>query len=345
MGGGVIGHREFLMARAIDPKQSLESIVNRDCKVIIENDLVDDYMQARDIYAESKLEYLPVISKGGDIIDILSKRRVFYKKYFEEGTLPRMHYAVCIMAAARMAQERGLQSISILEFGVAEGNGLLDAQFHAREIGRILGIEIEVYGFDLGDGLPKSEENIDDMVHIFVEGAYKMDYSNLRERLLENTSLILGDIKETLPQFIDKYSPAVIGAVFIDVDYYSSTKHILEWLADYPDKKMFLPRIPMYFDDISDLYEGIGEAKAIREFNLKNENRMGIFPENNTDNLDWLDIIYGVKSEWIRYGNDYGHSRVKLCHRFLDKDYDTCYNPPSKEEAKILRSLLDTHEL
>ena len=42
MGGGVIGHREFLMARAIDPKQSLESIVNRDCKVIIENDLVDD---------------------------------------------------------------------------------------------------------------------------------------------------------------------------------------------------------------------------------------------------------------------------------------------------------------
>ena len=82
MGGRVIGHREFLMARAIDPKQSLESIVNRDCKVIIENDLVDDYMQARDIYAESKLEYLPVISKGGDIIDILSKRRVFYKKIF-----------------------------------------------------------------------------------------------------------------------------------------------------------------------------------------------------------------------------------------------------------------------
>ena len=70
------------------------------------------------------------------------------------GCVPRPHYAHCVLGAADLARRLGIPRISVLEFGVAGGKGLLCLESHAREATRATGVAIEVYGFDTGSGLP-----------------------------------------------------------------------------------------------------------------------------------------------------------------------------------------------
>jgi hypothetical protein len=49
----------------------------------------------------------------------------------------------------------GHERISVIEYGVAGGNGLRMLEEHAKKIESILGVKIEVYGFDTGKGLPQ----------------------------------------------------------------------------------------------------------------------------------------------------------------------------------------------
>jgi hypothetical protein len=49
---------------------------------------------------------------------------------------------------------------------VAEGNGLLDAEMHIAEIAKIFPLNIELYGFDTGTGLPPGED-YRDLLHYF----------------------------------------------------------------------------------------------------------------------------------------------------------------------------------
>src|SRR3989442_47546 len=45
----------------------------------------------------------------------------------------------------------GYTRISVLEFGVAGGRGLLNLEYHAQPVESLLSIEIDVYGFDAGE--------------------------------------------------------------------------------------------------------------------------------------------------------------------------------------------------
>ena len=318
---GVVGNTEYEYAKkmmAADEK--IETLCNKHCKVIDCESDIDVYMAARNIYADYNLKYIPVINKHHDIIDLFSPERAFYKNYFTEGKLERMHYAVCIWAAAQEAKRLGHDAVSVIEFGVAGGNGLLEAQMHAREISRLLGIHIEVYGFDIGTGLPVIENAVENMGNIFKSGLFKMDQELLSMQLEDRTHLVLGNIEDTIRDFMEKYNAPVVGALFVDVDLYSSTKPILSWLEQKDE--YFLPRVFMYFDDISALQEGMGEEKAIIEFNQTNNGRIRISPERVSDNIDWIGNGYLVKTSWLYDGKyAYAKARLKICHRYEHKDY------------------------
>lgn len=261
------------------------------------------YEQARNIYFEKNIEWLPVLDEERNLIDVFSRRRAFYKKYFENGNLPYIHYARAVWAAANQAKGLGIKKFSVIEFGVAGGNGLTALEFHAREIGRIFGIKIEVYGFDTGEGLPEWELDYRNESYKFQKGMYKMDYTKLCERL-DQTKLILGDIHTTGQQFW-KMNPAPIGAVMVDVDLYTSTVPILQMLET--EYENVLPRIYMYFDDIFRGAENIGESLAIKEFNERNKGDIIISPEGTEREFD--PTLVGYPTEWKA-------PDLKICHYF-----------------------------
>ena len=66
----------------------------------------------------------------------------------------RPAYAYCAYHAAMLAKKLGIDALSLIEFGVAGGNGLLFLERFASRIERALNLRVEVYGFDTGEGLP-----------------------------------------------------------------------------------------------------------------------------------------------------------------------------------------------
>ena len=70
------------------------------------------------------------------------------------GPAERPHYLAGVLYAADQARREGREAISVIEFGVAEGYGLLALQAHAAAVERHTGVRVTVYGFDTGGGLP-----------------------------------------------------------------------------------------------------------------------------------------------------------------------------------------------
>ena len=54
------------------------------------------------------------------------------------------------------------------------------------------------------------------------------------EGKLKRAKLVLGDVSDTCSMFFKDYNPAPIGAIFYDLDYYSSTKAALTLLTRTP---------------------------------------------------------------------------------------------------------------
>jgi hypothetical protein len=69
------------------------------------------------------------------------------------GAVNRPWYGMCLYQAAEEAKALGYKAITAIEMGVAGGNGLLCMCDHRDEIRKVLGIDIEVKGFDSGVGL------------------------------------------------------------------------------------------------------------------------------------------------------------------------------------------------
>jgi len=191
-----------------------------------------------------------------------------YEQCLRIGAVDRPHYGYCVFQACQLAKRLDYKRISILEYGVAGGNGLMNLEYHSQEIEKLLGVEIEIYGFDSGKGLPKPID-YRDLPYLFRENFYEMDIQKLEGRL-KRAKLILGDIKDTSMDFFERINPPPIGAVFYDFDFYSSTITALNMLDS--GEKYFLPRMFCYFDDTVgseiQLYNDYtGERLAINEFN------------------------------------------------------------------------------
>jgi hypothetical protein len=182
----------------------------------------------------------------------------------------RAYYAWGVVNAAALAEALKISRISVIELGVAGGNGLVALENIAERVEKLWNIQIDVYGFDTGIGLPKPTD-YRDLPNLFTEGLYPMDVESLQKRL-RKAKLSLGLVEDTIPEFIAS-RPAPVGFISFDLDLYSSTMRAFRLLE--ADEKLLLPRIHCYFDDIIGFTysEFTGELLAIAEFNASHAMR------------------------------------------------------------------------
>lgn len=214
------------------------------------------------------------------------------------GLSKRPAYLTGLLYAARRAQYEAIPEIVAIEFGVAEGRGLLVLQEEAQAIEREVGIKIKVVGFDAGVGLPEMIGDYRDHPDYWKSGDFPLDESFLRSKLSSRTRLILGDVKNTVPEFVERIQDAPIGFISFDLDLYSSTLHALT-ILNHPQKSM-LKKVPLYFDDVMEpmvSHRFAGELLAIDEFNAQNttvkiDQWRGIKADRPFPELPYLDCMY-----------------------------------------------------
>jgi len=111
----------------------------------------------------------------------------------------------------------------------------------------------------------------------------------LVSKLPEWAKLIVGDIKQTLSEFIETFqkSDSKLAFASIDVDLYSSTVPTLKIFEMPPE--FYVPAVPIYLDDVNWLItfsKYAGEQLAVEEFNQRKKFRKIESKENfNIENF------------------------------------------------------------
>lgn len=206
----------------------------------------------------------------------------------------RPQYLHGLLYAADQAKREGRDSISALEFGVAEGYGLLALQAYAESVERETGVRVTVYGFDSGGGLPAGTGDYRDHPDWWQPGDFQMDVPGLTAKLMGRATLVLGEIRDTVTY---QAIPEALGFLAIDVDFYSSAVDTLRILLR-PDVPR-LRRVALYFDDAEEHYNHrwAGEPLAIDQFNatsksVKIDRWRGIKTGCPFHEAHWLDAMY-----------------------------------------------------
>ena len=238
------------------------------------------------------------------------------------GIFPRPHYAYGTYAAADLARRLRVRAISVVEFGVAGGRSLVALECIAQEISQETGVDISVFGFDSGTGMP-SPRDYRDLPYVWGEGFYKMDEARLRARL-KATKLVLGDVKHTVPNFISEGGFPPLGFIAFDLDYYSSTKEALQIFDG--ESATRLPRVYCYFDDImwpeyACHNEYIGELCAIREFNAENSANRALCP------VHMMPYMFAHRAGW--------HEQIYVLHDFHHPMYATNITRRTDEDTQM----------
>jgi hypothetical protein len=247
-----------------------------------------------------------------------------YEARLKAGAVQRPSYAWCLYYSALQARGLGYRAVTVVELGVAGGNGLLCLCDHRKSIQKELGIEVILVGFDAGSGLPNSDDERD-VLYYWPPGSFVMDRSALESRIAGQASLVIGDIAKTAVSW-NPDPDAPLGAVLFDLDLYTSTASALELLT----KQDVLPRIWCYFDDIcgrpeNALSDGIGEREAIRQFNLKPERKLV------RDHLSPAYVFKGMAPEsW--------HQEIYLYHRLTHPRYNQCLGTQGALDQLQLRA-------
>jgi hypothetical protein len=162
--------------------------------------------------------------------------------------LGRHCYSGALGYGVRQALHCGYEKIIAIEFGVGEGNGLLDLCKAAQYYRNLFNIDIQVYGFDLGNGLPPAVD-YRDHPEIWTKNQFRLpDHETFKSQLPDFCHLVLGDVKDTIPAFKEQLGDEKICFVSLDLDYYSSTKSALEIFNMRGDA--FVPAVAMYVDDV-----------------------------------------------------------------------------------------------
>jgi hypothetical protein len=176
----------------------------------------------------------------------------------------RPQYCWGVMWGAYLARALGIKRISVIEFGVAGGNGLVVLEVIAEKVTKYFGIEIDVYGFDTGRGSPKPTD-YRDAPNLFHEADYPMDADKLRKRL-KKAELVFGYVNDTVPSFIQS-GPAPVAFASFDMALYSCTSKAFKLFE--ADEEMLLPRIQCYMGACmgATYSDFTGDRLAISEFN------------------------------------------------------------------------------
>jgi hypothetical protein len=249
-----------------------------------------------------------------------------YRAKIDFDLILRQHNAYGILRAAEEAKKLGLKSVSIIEFGVAAGAGLINMCKIAENVSLLTGIEFKIYGFDTGCGMPPPID-YRDHPELYQEGDFPMNQEQLTNILPKNAELLIGKLSETIPKFLQNLScESPVGYIVIDVDYYSSTKEALALVTSDPEK--YLPITFLYLDDVYSDYHNdyAGELLAAKEFNDENKLRK-IFPYKFLQtlrifkNASWLERMYilHVFDHPVRQGTTPKRSTGILTNPYLDK--------------------------
>jgi hypothetical protein len=183
-------------------------------------------------------------------------------------------HAFALLQAADRAKSYGISAISVIEFGVAAGGGLMNLSILAQTVTSLTGVDIQIFGFDTGNGMP-AHRDYRDHPDFYREGDFPTDLAALKAVLPANGHIIIGELGVTVPEFVKntltEQSP--LGYIAVDVDYYSSTVEALKVFDGRP--QFYLPMVSVYLDDID--FEGhnpfAGELLAVNEFNEQHQFR------------------------------------------------------------------------
>ena len=196
-----------------------------------------------------------------------------YRSKIDFDLIIRQQHAYGLLQAADRALKLGFRSVTVIEFGVASGAGIMNIQRIASNIQKMTGVKFDIYGFDNITGMPPHKD-YRDHPDLYKEGDYKMNYAVLKKHLNSNVTITQGNIKSNIKQFLENLPPqSPIGFVSIDVDYYSSTVDALTVFDGEASK--YLDIVYLYVDDIhKEEHNSLcGELLAINEFN-KNHSKM-----------------------------------------------------------------------
>lgn len=235
-----------------------------------------------------------------------------FTEVMQKYPLGRPSYRWGTLCAAEVAKELGYDQISVIEFGVAGGSGLVKLEQLAAEAQAITGVIIEVYGFDTGTGLPRPTD-YRDLPQLWGEGDYKMDVELLKSRL-GGSELLLGPVSETVSKFI-AMNPAPVGFISFDMDLYSSTMDAFKLFEAH--EQVLMPRVVCYFDDIMGYSHSdfTGERLAIHEFNAQSDSRKiskiyGLRDILRSDKI-WTDMMFMFHAfDHSRYGDFDGTNQI-----------------------------------
>ena len=126
--------------------------------------------------------------------------------------LGRRHYAHCVAVAVLEGIICGSQSISIAEFGIAKGAGLLDLCKAAKFFREEFEYDIRVLGFDNGTGLP-APVDYRDHPEMWVKGQFGLhhDIEPLRQQLPDFARLVIEDVGDTVVRRPSRFGGSSIG--------------------------------------------------------------------------------------------------------------------------------------
>jgi hypothetical protein len=220
---------------------------------------------------------------------------------------PYAPYAFGLLTAADVASFFGIGKLTAVEFGVAEGKGLLALCALASEVTACTGVSFEIAGFDTGQGLPALRD-YRDHPEIWTAGDFPtVDRAGLEARLPANARMYWGEVADTLPSFVASLrDEAPVGFVSHDMDIYHSTASALA-VYRAPATKL-LPVSVAYFDDTLGRPDRLGSLlrtrwagplRAIDEFNesemMRKVDVIRTLKHRRPLNQEqWLEQVYAV---------------------------------------------------
>ena len=229
-------------------------------------------------------------------------------------------YAYGVWRAVDLARSLGLDGITVAEFGVAGGSGLVALENIADAMATHFGVDIEVLGFDTGTGNP-APADFRDLPYVWAEGFYRMDQAKLKHRL-RRARLMLGNLASTVPDALNTLRHP-IGFISFDLDYYSSTMEAFRVFDGPPDSR--LPRVFCYFDDLiwperACYSEFTGEYAAIRDFNSRSKHKK-------------ISQVAGLR--WMRERARAWNEQIYVLHDFEHALYTRNITPPGVEYQQL----------
>ncbi|HEY2105160.1 MAG TPA: TylF/MycF/NovP-related O-methyltransferase [Candidatus Binataceae bacterium] len=245
-------------------------------------------------------------SWGRPLIKRYAALDAFFRKQFRPNSL-----ATWFLRALRSQDHQaragwGAPNGNYYEFGVGRGRTMMRFIKALKLYCRLAGIDpysYSIFGFDSFEGLPAKESDRDDHPG-WHQRQFDYGVEKIRLRVTEQLDLSQGSVRFIRGFFKDSLTPELAAElsshppsiVTIDVDYYSSTKVVLDWLSRIaPSGCLF------YFDDLWAFYghPEMGEIGAINEFNRGAAGYLVPYPELGT-------TVGGRTYVFVRRNFEYG---------------------------------------